>query len=70
VTADIHADFLFQGVNAEHIKVVEDIKIDIHDDKSPGKDEQNGDELATQEREITRPSALNITEHHLVRSKE
>jgi hypothetical protein len=58
VTADIHADLLFQGVNAEHNRHIEAPKKDTHDNKSPGKNERNSNKLATKECEIGRPTPL------------
>ena len=57
VTADVHAHFLLERINAEHVKVVEEVDVGSHDGKDPADDPKTGNDLNAHQREVAGATA-------------
>ena len=57
VTADVHTDLLLERVDAEHVKVVEQVNVGTHDGKDPANDPKAGNDLDPHEGEVSRATA-------------
>ena len=57
VTADVHAHFLLERINAEHVEVVEEVDVGTHHGHDPTDDPKHGNDLNAHQREVAGATA-------------